>query len=56
MIECCVMKKASTRGDICDKVVGTVGGARGARGPVGGVNSGDNSYDLEDAIGPKKRA
>ena len=50
MIEYGVLEKASTRDDICGKVVGTSNRAHGARGSVGGANSGDESLDPEDVI------
>ena len=53
MIECRVVKNASTGDDICGKVVRIVSGADGARGPGG--KSGDDSSDQEDAIKPKKQ-
>ena len=43
VIECHVVENASTGDDICGKVVGIIGGADGARGPVG--ESGNNSSD-----------
>ena len=43
VIECRVVENASTGDDIGGKVVGIIGGAGGARGPVG--ESGNNSSD-----------
>ena len=56
IMECRVVKNASTEGDICDKVVETSRGASGARGLVGGADSDDDSFDPKDTIRPKNRA
>ena len=54
VMECRVVENASTGDDICGKVFMIVGGAGGAKGPVG--ESGDDSFDQEDAIKPKNKA
>ena len=54
MMECRVIKNASTQGNICGKVVGASGEASGERGPVSQVDCSDDSSNIEDAISPKK--
>ena len=53
VIECRVVENDSTGDNVCGKIVGIVGGASGAREPVG--ESGNDSSDREDAIKPKKQ-
>ena len=53
MMKCRVVETTSTGDNLFGKVVRTVDGARG---PVGEVDSGDESSNPEDVIKPKNKA
>ena len=56
VIEFRIVENASIGGDICGKVVGIVGRAGEARGSIGRVDSGDESFDPKDDIRSKNKA